>query len=61
MKNWRKLALAGSVLLPSLMMASEASAVVCAVNAHVIQRTIELEQKVKAQIDLSENLLIMEA
>ncbi|GAA5544296.1 MULTISPECIES: hypothetical protein [Hyphomicrobiales] len=60
MKNWRKLALAGSVLLPSLMMASEASAVVCAVNAHVIQRTIELEQKVKAQIDLSENLLIME-
>ena len=47
MKNWRKLALAGSVLLPSLMMASEASAVVCAVNAHVIQRTIELEQKVQ--------------
>ncbi|WP_338811293.1 hypothetical protein V2V90_23545 (plasmid) [Agrobacterium leguminum] len=60
MKKSRKLALAGSVLVPVMMFGGEASAAVCAINAHVIQRTIELEGKVVAQITLSENLLILE-
>ena len=42
MKKSRKLALAGSVLVPVMMFGGEASAAVCAINAHVIQRTIEL-------------------